>query len=259
MIGKQQLFYLLKAPFVAPFLPLMAWQGKQIRKRVPRLPEATHPQGKISEGEGPPLVILGIGESTMAGVGVTTHTEGFMGSLASQLNKEIDRPIDWQVVAKSGIKAAGVSHRLLPKLPAITPDIIVIALGGNDAFALRSPKQWIQDIDQLIASLHQRFGPHTPLVFCNMPPIRYFPAFTWLIRHIVGSLVDSYSHELHRHLAQQEGVYFNSELVRLEQWRARYQVDAPMDALFSDGVHPAPLTYQLWGKDMAKFIQKSIF
>ena len=93
LIGKQQLFYLLKAPFVAPFLPLMAWQGKQIRKRVPRLPEATHPQGKISEGEGNPLVILGIGESTMAGVGVTTHTEGFMGSLASQLNKEIDRPI----------------------------------------------------------------------------------------------------------------------------------------------------------------------
>lgn len=258
MISPHQLRYLIQVPFVLPLLPILYWQGKQIQKKVPRLPEAQQPEGKVKGQNKKTLRVLGLGESTMAGVGVTTHQEGFMGSFAQAITVHTGMGVHWKVVAKSGIKTAGVIQRLLPKVKNDQPDIILICLGGNNAFALHSPHQWENDCLKLIAALQNQFGVETPIVFSNMPPIRYFPAFTPLIKQLIGRLVESYSAQLAGSVQKIPNVFFNDEVVRFDTWRKRYQTDATLEELFSDGVHPSPLTYQLWGQDMAAFVRATV-
>lgn len=75
--------YTLGAICTIPFLPLMYFQGKRIKASVPELPEAKGPEGSVLVE--PPaskkLRMLTIGESTVAGIGVETHEEGFSGTL----------------------------------------------------------------------------------------------------------------------------------------------------------------------------------
>ena len=64
-----------------PLLPIMYLQGKKTRKNTPKLPEARNPQGYIKTAAEKTLKILAIGESTIAGIGVDFHENGFIGAL----------------------------------------------------------------------------------------------------------------------------------------------------------------------------------
>jgi hypothetical protein len=68
-------------------------------------------------------------------------------------------------------------------------DLIVIGLGGKDAFTLSDQRNWSLHIRSLVIELKRRFG-ETPIVFINMPPIKAFPAFTPLIKYSIGNLVE---------------------------------------------------------------------
>lgn len=235
-----------------PLLPLMYWQGKRIRASVPQLPEAEGPQGQspFPQGEQSPLKLLTLGESTIAGVGVKSHAEGFTGTLAKELAKHYQRSIDWRVYARSGYTAQKVTTKIVPKIEEEQADLIVIGLGGNDAFTLNRPSQWKRDVEDLIKALQSKF-PEATLVFINMPPIKLFPAFTFLIKFTIGNLVEILGEELQDLVKGQEKVHYFGEKITLETWIERYQVKESPDAFFSDGVHPSKLTYQTWARDVA--------
>jgi lysophospholipase L1-like esterase len=229
----------------------MYLQGRRIRSTVPRLPEATGPEGVCGSGNGV-IRLLCIGESTFAGVGVKTHEEGFAGSLAKALSERMDAAVQWKVYARSGYTARTVREKLVPRIAETEADLIVIGLGGNDAFTLNTPWAWKRDIRGLIEALRQKFG-DTPIVFANMPPIREFPAFTPLIRFTIGNLVEILGEALQAITTQLPNVYFSSRTITLSDWITRLGVGARPADFFSDGVHPSRLTYQAWAKDLAAF------
>lgn len=252
--------YLLGAMVAIPLLPLMAWQGKRIRAAVPSLPEAVGPEGISGQGEGKPLRLITIGESTIAGVGAGTHEEGFNGSLAKDLAKMLNRTVSWRVYARSGYTARLVRERLLPKIdPGESPDLIVIGLGGNDSFTLNRPWQWQKDITALVDSLKDRFGIEVPIVFMNMPPIKEFPAFTSLIQFVVGNLVEVLGESLEQIVQDMPNVWFANERISMDVWIERVGEGLGMKDFFSDGVHPSLLTYQTWAKEMAAFIVREVY
>ena len=236
-----------------PLLPLMYLQGKRIRASVPRLPEAQEPQGSVDKGNGRALRLLTLGESTVAGVGVQTHAEGFSGTLARELAERLNTSIDWKVYARSGYTAKRVHTKLVDKIPAETWDLIVIGLGGNDAFTLNSPKNWREHLRSLIRALREKY-PKTPIVFTNMPPIKEFPAFTPLIKWVVGNLVEILGEQLSQVADEYHAVYYYPRIITLEDWMTRLKVQAEPPDFFSDGVHPSKLTYQVWARDVADFI-----
>lgn len=250
--------YILGAIICLPLLPLMYYQGRKIRASVPRLPEAKGTIG-ISEFEGSEkkLRMLMIGESTMAGVGVNTHREGFSGTLASVLSDLWQTNIQWQVFAKSGYTVQRVKDKILPGIPDLQPDLIVIGLGGNDAFALRSPKQWENDINALIEKVRKQFG-SIPLVFTNMPPIKEFPAFTRLIKFTIGNLIEMFGQSLAELTRTKDGVYYSSEVITIDSWIKRLKMAKDVKQFFSDGVHPSQLTYQIWARDLAEYINRNV-
>mgnify|MGYP003147440965 CR=1 FL=1 len=248
--------YYLGFLFSIPLLPILYFDGKKIRKNVPRLLEAKNPKGYIKKDVAKTLKLLIIGESTIAGVGVDYHKTGFAGTLAKTLAEENNVSVLWRVYAKSGYTAKLIRKRLLPQIEDTTADIIVIGLGGNDAFNLNSPGVWILQINLLIKKLKRRF-PKTPIYFTNMPPIKEFPAFTKSLKFVIGNLVEVLGKRLHRNVKRRENVYYNNEVISLDSWSEKYNLDNDISTFFSDGVHPSKLTYQIWGKDMAHYIMQT--
>jgi lysophospholipase L1-like esterase len=230
----------------------MYFQGKRIKASVPRLPEAKGIEGYCSNGKsGNTLTVLSIGESTIAGVGVETHEEGFTGAFAKELAQLLDVGVRWKVYARSGYTASRVAEKLIPKITETQADLIVIGLGGNDAFTLNRPSRWKAEIRWLIESLQAKF-PEATIVFCHMPPIKEFPAFTPLIKFTVGNLVEILGEELRKVVSDYQRVIYLGEKLTLQNWMDKFDLDAKKEDFFSDGVHPSKLTYQTWAKDIAR-------
>ena len=247
--------YLLHASLAIPQLPFMYLDGKRILGAVPKLPDAVGPAGLANVGVGPRFRLLCVGESTMAGVGVATHAEGFAGTLAVNLAQQMLREVDWQVHAQSGATARRLIHKVLPQITAPDADLIVVATAGNDAFKLTTPWKFRRDLEELIDRLQERF-PGTPLAFTNIPPIWEFPAFTPLIKRTIGRLVEFHGEELQRVAGNRAGVYYNPEKITLNGWMRKHDVVGTPGDFFSDGVHPSGLTYRVWAQDFAGFLQE---
>src|ERR1700761_2702487 len=88
--------------------PILLLQARWLRRTALRLPEAAGPRNGI-EGEGEcdsltaPLRILIVGDSSAAGVGVSSQAEALAQPVAKLLAIRTGRPVIWQLVAKSGI------------------------------------------------------------------------------------------------------------------------------------------------------------
>lgn len=250
--------YLSGAIISIPLLPLMYYQGKQIRANVPKLPEAQGVQGQCQPNgkSQSTLKVVSIGESTIAGVGVQTHEEGFTGTFANELSRRFNLNVTWQVYARSGYTARRVKEKLIPKITGDHVDLILVGLGGNDAFTLNRPSKWKAETRSLIESLNSKF-PGAIIVFCNMPPIKEFPAFTSLIKFTVGNLVEILGEELQKTVDDYENVFYFGEKITLKGWIDKFQLNEKKEDFFSDGVHPSKLTYQVWAKDIANRVSKN--
>lgn len=250
--------YFLGVIVSIPLLPFLYFQGKNIRIKTPVLPEAKEPTGFVNGSFEKTLNILTIGESTIAGVGVDFHKNGFTGALANTLSEELKSNINWRVYARSGYTVSQVCMKIIPKIEENTTDIIVIGMGGNDAFTLNSPKKWLISIENLIELLQNKF-PETPIFFTNMPPIKEFPAFTKTIKFVIGNLVEILGENLNNYTKSKPNVYYNNEIITLREWSKRNSLSSNNSKIyFSDGVHPSELTYKVWGKEMANFIKKNL-
>lgn len=248
--------YILSMSGALPLLPIMAWQGQRIKSNVPKLPAAEGFSG-LSPGTQGKLRLLVLGESTMAGLGVKQHQDGFAGSLAEEVAQMYGQEVHWEVVAKSGYTVQEVNSRLLPSLPQSPFGLIVIGLGGNDIFEFTPPWQWRAGCQQLIQGLHQH-SPEAFIVFIQMPPVRFFPAFPRLVKWYAGLQADRLSTALQRTVKNWERVFFMSEPITLQAWSARYGLGGSTSRFFSDGVHPSALTYRLWAKDTATFLKEKL-
>lgn len=245
--------YTLGAIVTIPLLPIMYWQGKKIRASVPSLPEATGIEGFVDVKSDRTMRILAIGESTIAGVGVATHEDGFTAAFANELATRLHVNVYWKVYARGGYTIQKVTDKIVPKITERDVDLIVIGTGGNDAFTLNTPKKWHKSVIQLIDNLQIRFG-DTPIAFANVPPIKEFPAFTPLIKFTIGNLGEILGEVLDKAIDNRLNIYFNAEKITLKDWSKRYDYQGTAKDYFSDGVHPSKLTYQTWGKDFARFL-----
>lgn len=245
--------YLLGSLLALPLLPILYWQSKRLRAEIPSLPEAEEPQGTFVRSPNKTLHLLMLGESTIAGVGVKKHQDGFPGALAQSLAQELNCSIRWYAHAKSGATARAVKKYLVPTIPVAQTDLIVLGLGGNDTFKLNSPWNWRKDVQGLIEDLQARF-PKVPIVFINMPPISEFPRFTKLMKWILGGLIKILSDELEQVVQKYQDVAYCKHHLASSEWIIKMELDADKAMFFSDGVHPSELAYKAWGSDVAEYL-----
>ena len=234
----------------------MYFHGKETRKRIPNLPDANDNEGHIELNKPITSSILYLGESTIAGVGVDSHANGFAGYMSREMANSYQININYQVIAKSGWKAIDLYNNLHHRLPDRSFQLIVLGLGGNDSFQFTSPTKWVKATRQLVHLLQNQYG-NTPILFCNLPPTSEFIAFPPILKSKIGKMTDLLRISLKRSVDKIEGVYFQDESISLENWSRRHNLESNPALYFSDGVHPSELTYKIWAKESAGFAKAS--
>lgn len=230
---------------VLPFLPFLVWQGKTVRRRVGRLPDAAgETVGQFGAGE-EVLNLLAISESTVAGVGAKMHDEALAGQLAKFLSLKTQKSVCWHALGESGITAGETLQRLVPNLPETRMDFVVVALGGNDTFKVNSPNRWRRDMTKLVETLREKY-PKAAILLANTPMIRDFTVLPQPLKFVLWR-VSRLHHEAVKSLAKsKKNVFYFDEPEKVDE------------RFFADGVHPSAFGYALWAEAMIKFLFKKI-
>lgn len=227
--------------------PVLFWQGLQVRRRTPRLPEAEGPrQGKFGRGPAE-LRLLIVGDSAAAGVGAPTQAEALASQIACQLAAYGHGTIAWQLVARTGLSA----HATLALMAAsqLQPaDIMITVLGINDSLDYTPPLRWVRALDAIHSHARYRASVlHT--VHCAPPRLDLLPLLPQPLRWVLGTSAARLDAALRKRV----------QYAKRRSWMAMPfdpRVDAPHDWLASDGFHPNPALYQRWAMALAAHIHK---
>ncbi len=125
-----------------------------------------------------------IGESPVAGVGVSNYQQSLTAMTARSLAEQTGCSFHWKAIGKNGITLAQTIEELLPKLTNTQCDLLVILLGVNDVTSLNSLTRWHQGITELIKQI-RAFSQAKILVY-GVPPLHQFPALVKPLGLIAG-------------------------------------------------------------------------
>lgn len=240
-------FRALRARWMAlvPLLPVFFLQGYFARRGALRLPEADPPcAGTCDAGAGhdqPPLRIAVLGESPVAGVGVTSHAESLAGQLGEHLARMTGRPVAWRAIGENGVTIREVRERLVSELEGFGPDVVTVALGVNDTTALTPLSRWARELDGLRADIGGRDGPF--VVFNAVPPMGRFVGVPQPLRAVLGVRSGLLDRVLEARAAELPGTAY---------LRPRFPLERACMA--EDGYHPSAYGYGLWARQLAEFL-----
>lgn len=222
--------------------PVLVVQGRRVKATIPRLPEADGPVSGTVAGDGTPLRIAVVGDSTGAGVGAVRHSEALPGFLAAEVAARTGRAVAWSVHARTGYRAAGVRRELLGGL--LAADVAVVAIGVNDLLAACPLARFERDVAELVAGIRTAVGAEVPVVLSGMPPLGRFPSLPQPMRAILGwraRAMDRRLARVARHLPEVRHLPFD--------------LPADTDGFFgADGFHPGPAGYRLWARQCAPLV-----
>lgn len=217
------------------FAPLLIVEGLRLRQRALNLPEPDGPRTGHT-GKGQPLRLLIMGDSSAAGVGVTTQTQALSGQLATALSPHFD--LSWRLEANTGDTTAKTLRRL-QALPAQPFDAVVQALGVNDVTSGIPSTLWLRQQRQLHDLCRQKFG-MKHLYVSGLPPMRHFPLLPSYMQWILGGEAERFDMALQRISSATPGIQ-------------HIAFDQPLEPtmMASDGFHPGPEVYHLWAEAIA--------
>lgn len=210
--------------------PVIGWQGKQVRRTTPRLPEPPGERLRLPESRS--LSVLVVGDSAAAGVGASDQSEALLGQLLSRLSDQVD--VGFCLLANTGDTSRDVLAKL-EQIPAEHFDWIVVSVGVNDVTGFTSLKRWRQQLLSLRSILQARCQPEH-LLFTAVPPMHHFPALPQPLRWLLGWRARQLNRVMQGCLTRQEVLV----------------VDIPFDAQYMahDGFHPGPLGYACWAEQV---------
>ncbi|MFC7005518.1 SGNH/GDSL hydrolase family protein [Bowmanella sp. JS7-9] len=227
--------YQLSLPLLAP---LLLQQGKRVRRDTLRLPEAEGDRTG-QQGHGRPLRLLIFGDSAAAGVGATHQHQALSGQLIQCLTPH--HPVDWQLIAHSGLTTANALAFLQSQSPR-PADVLVLSLGVNDVTSRISVKEWIFQYEKLLNFARQQLDV-SHILATAVPPMHQFPALPQPLRWYLGQRAQHFNQTLAAHLHSANDGEFVSIAGQLTGQH-----------MASDGFHPGPAIYQAWANTIAKRI-----
>jgi len=220
-------------PAALALSPLLFIQGKAVRRAVPRLPHAPHPWAGVAPGPSP-IKVLGIGDSTIAGVGVQDSSQGLTAQFSLALAQRSGRGISWRSVGQSGATTKDILKGFMSEANSEVADVVLVSLGANDAKDLKPLGATITRFEQLLDAL-EGAHPGAALLFSSLPAFYLFPTLPQPLRAIM------YAH------AQA----IERSVRPLIESRSRAVMSPPpprySDTFFAvDGFHPSASGYRDW-------------
>ena len=219
--------------------PLIATQGLFVKFRAAQLSEPTGPRNG-EEGDGPPIRLLIVGDSSAAGVGVATQAQGLAGQTVKNLAPQ--NRVTWTLLARCGDTTRDSLQRLTT-LPEREFDIVVTALGVNDAKNGVSLAAWMDRTEALHAMLVDRFNARL-VIASGLPPVQDFPLLPNPLRQVLAMRCRQFDAALHDISDRREQVVVLPGTIPLRP-----------DLMSEDGFHPKDEVYAEWGRRIGRLVR----
>ncbi len=227
----RNLLFWIVFPFLVP-------QALYVRSTAPRFaPAAGPPEGSAGSGEHERL--LAIGDSIIAGVGASALSRALVGRTAEALAQSRNVRVNWRALGVSGYDSAKILDRLIPALPEVAFDYIVVSVGVNDVTGLTNVRRWRRNLALLLDRLRSH-SPHAMIAIAGIPPLHGFPLLPQPLRAVFGMRGRAFD-EIVRQVVSEQG---NAEHVPLD-----FEPDPSRFA--PDGYHPSEESYTEFGRHMA--------
>ncbi|WP_299724480.1 SGNH/GDSL hydrolase family protein [uncultured Tateyamaria sp.] len=213
-------------------LPIILPQALWVAARAVRLPEPPGPR-EGQDGEGAPLRVLILGDSSAAGVGVDHQDQALSGRLVARLGHT--HTVYWQLWAQSGLTTSA-ALRLLSEHSHQRFDLAVVALGVNDVKNGVHVTRWQSNYARLIGMLKRRFGVRR-IYASGVPPMGAFPLLPQPLRGTLGDRATRFDATLVALCQREPGVV-----------HMPFDVDLDPGMMAADGFHPGAKVYDIWAE-----------
>lgn len=217
--------------------PLLLAQGRMARAKRGRLPNAPLPWSGTINGPRP-LQMVGLGDSTIAGVGVDNPMLSLSPQVAKGLYGHTGRGIVWDSYGERGITTGQLLENYLPQ--ALDEhdriDIAVISIGANDAKNLLSAQTAVANMVSTVDRVHAH-SPDALVVVSSLPAFHLFDSLAQPLRSVIAG----------------HGQAIDRRVRPLVESR-RYALmlpppdHYPQGFFASDGFHPSPEGYRTWAQ-----------
>lgn len=211
--------------------PVLLGQAFYVRNRVRALPEAHGPREGWS-GEGPPLRLLILGDSSAAGVGAATQETALLGRTVARFARHFT--VHYRLIAETGARTRDALTWLDGHKGQY--DLAITALGVNDVTKATPLPRFLNGQRAIWDRLRTNHGVKHILV-SGVAPIGLFPALPQPLRWAVGARAEDFRGALDQLAAS----FSDVSLVNFD--------DALItEEMASDGFHPGPAIYDKWAE-----------
>lgn len=165
--------------------PAYVVQGIQVRRRSLRLSPAPGPRsGKEGSGN-PATMLLTIGDSSAAAVGVEHTSQAIGPHIARKLHDRNGETVAWHISGHNSATAGQIRDHVVPNLQRWEFTHIVIMLGTNDIKNWHSTGRWKRDFGTLLYALRTRF-PEARIYWHQAIDMHQVPALPRLLATILN-------------------------------------------------------------------------
>lgn len=164
-------------------LPIAIAQGLWVKARTPELPPARGRRGRVGDPDGAARLLVGIGDSIIAGTGVGHQREALTGHFARLWHERAALPVEWRARGVNGATSATILHRLLPRVPAA--DVYLVSTGVNDAIRGVQARDFRSNLRAIVHVLRER-APGSTIFFAGLPRLERFPTLPWPLAAVLA-------------------------------------------------------------------------
>ncbi len=233
----------LARPAAFALAPVLLRQGKALQSSLVWLPEPQGARsGAVGEGDGAPLRVLAIGDSTATGVGVDLLDETLAVQTARRLAGRRRQRVEWRIEGLEGSTAAQVLERHLPAIEGRW-DVVLLLVGANDALQLVGRAAFERTVRALVGGLREHLSPGGVIGLAGAPQIDTFEWLPQPVRSLIGGHARSLDDALQRVAASEP---------RVVHLPTPAILDPSMHA--ADGFHPSAAGYFVWSSLIAPLV-----
>lgn len=216
--------------------PLLHVQGAYFFYKMKKLPDPVGDlQGQV--GQGKPLKVLMVGDSSALGVGCERIEQTAIGGVIQQLSELYQ--VHYQVCAFTGFSTLKVFEQV-QKIPAQNFDYVIVSLGSNDIVEGTQHELWQSHNNALFRHIEHKLRPKKVLISA-IPPFEKLQTVPKRMR----TFLSVKSRQMNQHLIQYSLQHHRFEYVDLD-------FDFRPDYISADGFHPSSVLYRLQGQRLAE-------
>lgn len=223
--------------------PFLIAQGMIVKRNTPKLPEASGDRSGSQGNSTREINLLILGDSAAAGVGVLHQDNALSGQVLLHLNTDIK--VNWTLTAETGATTKQAIERI-HHLPTSTFHIVITSLGVNDVTSNCPVNTWLNQQKLLIQLLEGKFSAEF-IIQTAVPQMHLFPKLPQPLRWYLGRHAKNMNTALELWIKNKPNI-------------SLLQIDTPngTNLMASDGFHPGPKIYTMWGKLAAEMINSHL-